>query len=657
MFKRLLVLLTGFVMILGISSSPKEDDLSTVSAVSAASVNGLLKVDPINPRYFTNASGKAIYLSGSHTWMNIQDRGETDPPPAFNYTAHLNWLTGLDHNFTRLWIWEQAYGLPRGQDWWFQPNFYKRTGPGNALDGKLKFDLNQFEQSTFDRLKARVTEAQNKGIYVSVMLFQGFSISKKGKVGNPWLGHPYNASNNINGINGDANGNGEGEEIHKKPTSTSIDQKQKAFINKVVDTLNDLDNVIWEISNEDVSSTANTNWQYDMINYIKSYEAGKPKQHLVGMTFQFPGGSNTALFNSPADWISPGGVAGEDYSGNPPAATGNKVILSDSDHFNPFGGAANDVWVWKSFTRGLQPILMDDPTGSLVPANSPHLVKARNAMGDTIGYANKVDLRSLKPLNSLSSTTYCLCKAGSEYIAFKPANDDSNFSVTPLATGTYTVEWFNVNTRATTAAANVTGTGANKSFNPPFSGPAVLYLKPVTTSLISNLVVNDTANAGDWSTQADLQVGDLQYGDRTYTLTSVPSSLAGEAWIRTANDSKTYTGATLATFKVTQAAAVYVGHYDAITPKPSWLSTWTDSGLNLVGTNAQPVQSLFKKTFAANATVTLGPNQGGPIGMYTVVVEEDAASLPAPFGYWKFDETSGTTAADSSGNGRNGTVA
>lgn len=42
--------------------------------VSAATVNGLLTVDPTNPRYFTDNSGKAIYLSGSHTWTNIQNR-------------------------------------------------------------------------------------------------------------------------------------------------------------------------------------------------------------------------------------------------------------------------------------------------------------------------------------------------------------------------------------------------------------------------------------------------------------------------------------------------------------------------------------------------------------------------------------------------------
>ena len=35
----------------------------------------------------------------------------------------------------------------------------------------------------------------------------------------------------------------------------------QAYVRKVVDTVNDLDNVLYEISNESTGSTANTNWQ------------------------------------------------------------------------------------------------------------------------------------------------------------------------------------------------------------------------------------------------------------------------------------------------------------------------------------------------------------------------------------------------------------
>jgi len=49
-------------------------------AVALAPAAGPLKVHPQNPRYFTDGSGKAVLLAGSHTWPTIVDMGETDPP-------------------------------------------------------------------------------------------------------------------------------------------------------------------------------------------------------------------------------------------------------------------------------------------------------------------------------------------------------------------------------------------------------------------------------------------------------------------------------------------------------------------------------------------------------------------------------------------------
>ena len=57
---------------------------------------------------------------------------------------------------------------------------FQRTGPELALDGKPKFDLTQFDQTFFDRLRTFVTAARDKGIYASVMLFQGFRFGAEG---------------------------------------------------------------------------------------------------------------------------------------------------------------------------------------------------------------------------------------------------------------------------------------------------------------------------------------------------------------------------------------------------------------------------------------------------------------------------------------------
>ena len=41
----------------------------------AAEAKGPLRVHPENPRYFTDGSGRAVYLTGSHVWNNWQDQG------------------------------------------------------------------------------------------------------------------------------------------------------------------------------------------------------------------------------------------------------------------------------------------------------------------------------------------------------------------------------------------------------------------------------------------------------------------------------------------------------------------------------------------------------------------------------------------------------
>lgn len=37
---------------------------------------------------------------------------------------------------------------------------------------------------------------------------------RQGQAGNPWQGHPFHRSNNVNGVDGDLNGDGQGPEIH-----------------------------------------------------------------------------------------------------------------------------------------------------------------------------------------------------------------------------------------------------------------------------------------------------------------------------------------------------------------------------------------------------------------------------------------------------------
>lgn len=445
--------------------------------------SGVLRVSPINSRYFTDGNGKAVYLTGSHTWTGLIDRGPTDPARPFDFARYLDLLQSANHNFMRLWSRHvtryQSYGIDVLHG---TPLPWARSGPGIALDGKPRFDLNRFDDRYFTRLRDRVMAARERGIYVAIMLFGGYvEVSE-------WAGNPFNAANNVNGIDGDLNGNGNGD-THRVPLPPDIDLIQKAYVRKVIDTVNDLDNVLFEISNEgELSSVA---WQFQLVNFIKDYEAGRidgvlRKQHPVGITALWTT-DNAALLQSAADWISPGAVtadsARESYIGDPPAADGRKVSILDSDHLffdliidNPTAARA---WVWKSFLRGHNPILMenifDDSTGKAVSVTThdPGFTAARKAMGHTLRYANTMNLIAMMPRGDLTSTCYALADPGSEYIVYQPRAEP--FTVDLIA-GSYSFEWFHPSIGSVYFTGSLVAEGA-RTFVPPFDGDAVLYLR------------------------------------------------------------------------------------------------------------------------------------------------------------------------------------
>jgi hypothetical protein len=56
-----------------------------------ATPRGPLRVHPANPRYFTDGSGRAVILTGSHTWGNFQDYtyATLPSPPAMDFDMYL----------------------------------------------------------------------------------------------------------------------------------------------------------------------------------------------------------------------------------------------------------------------------------------------------------------------------------------------------------------------------------------------------------------------------------------------------------------------------------------------------------------------------------------------------------------------------------------
>lgn len=414
---------------------------------------GPLDVHPDNPRYFRDAAGRAVYLTGSHHWDSLVDNAER---PRFDFGAYLDLLARHKHNFLRLWTQEA---------WHFDlaPLPFARTGPGLAADGGPRFDLTRFDPEYFSRLRQRVEAAGARGFYVSVMLFQGWSLHDNGE-GNPWPRHSWHRGNNVNGIDGDPRRTGDGTDLHtlRWPELTRL---QERYVERVADEVGDLPHVLYEISNESPGSSRE--WQEHMVRHLREHERGRGRRHPIGMTFAYPGGTNEDLFRGPADWISPGRRGG--YMKRPPPADGSKVILADTDHLWGIGGDRR--WVWRSFLAGLHPIYMDPLDAG------PERESARQAMGHTLALARRLDLAATLPAQHLASTGSCLADRipGRERLIVYLPRGRARLDLRELS-GDYAGKWLDPATGAALDAGRLAG-GRRLRLRAPVAGDAVLWLE------------------------------------------------------------------------------------------------------------------------------------------------------------------------------------
>jgi Chitobiase/beta-hexosaminidase C-terminal domain/Right handed beta helix region/Family of unknown function (DUF6298)/Putative collagen-binding domain of a collagenase len=422
---------------------------------SKAIAVGPLGISATNPRYFVDHNGTAVYLAGSYqNPYNLLTSGPT------NFTDYFDFLAQQNHNFTRLWAWEESpWSYAQNGQITFSVQPYERTGPGTAPDGGLKFDLSRFNQAYFDQLRARIIEAKQRGIYVSLILFEGFSTQRKVRQVNPWLGDPFQRDNNINGVDADANGNGTGEEFFSL-NSTSVITLQEAFVRKVVDTLNDLDNVLYELSGDTLATSLA--WQYHMINYVKAYEMTKPNQHPVGISQFYPGNVPDVL-NSTADWIVIQGT-----NANPPMAGGNKVLFLEGSP-TLFQSATSNQWIWKTFTRGYNPIYAEPQS----PVNGIN-AGVHAAIGQTKAYSEFVNMSLMSPSSTACSNSFCLVSPGADYLIYLPSARRVKVDLS-ASNQNLVAAWFDPITGQTTSGQIVSG-GQQVRFTSPVRGQSVLQL-------------------------------------------------------------------------------------------------------------------------------------------------------------------------------------
>ena len=520
-----------------------ENEANAAPAADAAAISGHLSgpaagplvVSEANPRYFTVASGdadnrRAVYLTGSHIWNNFHDGGPgsdcAETPEQLDYDAYLAFLKEHGHNFIRLWRWEQFKSQAAGGNFHLcmTPQPWPRTGPGTAKDGKPKFDLSAFDQAYFDRLRDRVIAAGNEGIYVAVMLFDGFGPSTSAR--RPTTSRAIRSTPPTTST-GSASPR---STITRCCRSTRASRPlQEAYIRKVVDTVHDLPNVLYEVANESSgggsvddrtsprrwgwptrpTGATPPQWQYWVIDLVKQLRAAdgvrqaprrdddavprRGSEQGQRPTVRQPRGLDLARLRrrdlrrrSAPDGTGQSARAG---STTRPPSDGTKVVITDTDHYAP-GQGRRAVGLEVVPARpppdpdGLRDHRRREPARPFVghrPVLRSRSSRLATRWATRFATREQMDLVAMEPRGDLSSTGYALANPGEEYLVLQPSETAEPFTVT-LEAGTYSVEWHSVTSRETKAAGKLTvESPGGTTFAAPFAeaGPAVLYLKAV----------------------------------------------------------------------------------------------------------------------------------------------------------------------------------
>lgn len=241
-----------------------------------------------NPHYVQYLGKPLILITSAEHYGALLNLG-------FNYITYFDALKKQGMNNTR--VFSGSYVERKNDIKWMQYNNtlapqpnkliapWKRSNVTGYINGGNKFNLDQWDNEYFVRLKDLVRQAGSRGIMIELTLF-----------GNQYNDSTYSysplyADNNIQGIGK----KGEKNFLQFQSLADSaLVARQEAMVVKILKEMNPFDNIYYEISNEPYNEVTDSSvvneWHKHFANIIKKTEENLPKKHLIA--------SNQAIVNN-----------------------------------------------------------------------------------------------------------------------------------------------------------------------------------------------------------------------------------------------------------------------------------------------------------------------------------------------------------------------
>jgi len=428
-----------------------------------------IKLHPENPHYLLFRGKPTVLItSGEHygAVLNLD----------FDYIQYLNELKSKGLNLTRTFsgFYHEVVGAFNIKNNTLAPVsadkyicLWNRTDSPGAEDGMNKFDLTDWNQQYFTRLKDFVSQASKRGIVVEFVLFCVFYDDSM------WNICPMKYTNNINNV----------EKIERKDFFSLKNKRLLRyidnFVRKVVTELNEFDNLYYEIINEPYTSERPTQeWQNHIISQIIKTESKLKYKHLIAQNIAnysariIKPNRNVSIFNF--HYARPPTVVGLNYHLN-------RVIAYDETGFDGYKDSVYRKQAWDfiiagggvfsnldySFTSDREngTAKVDAPGGG-----SPELRKQMKILKKFIHSFNFIKMKPDEPVINfylpLGTTARALVDEGKQYAVYING-ENVKYLLFVLPKGNYIAEWVNTKTGNIVRKEKFKHTGGEKKLELP----------------------------------------------------------------------------------------------------------------------------------------------------------------------------------------------
>ncbi|WP_020527697.1 hypothetical protein [Flexithrix dorotheae] len=260
-----------------------------------------VELNPENPHYLNYKNQPVILITSAEHYGAVLNLD-------FDYETYLKTLGDEGMNYTRIftgvYVEEPGAFNIKNNTLAPKPNRvitpWKRSGTPGYANGGNKFDLDQWDEQYFNRLKDFLKTAEANNVIVEITFFS--SIYRE----SGWEISPLHPENNVNGIN-----HKDYKTVHTPDNGKKADYQQK-MVSKIVKEVNEFDNIFFEIQNEpwsdqkatgyyinpfdkksdqdwkrrvDLASEASLEWQKNIAAVVKETESTLPKKHIIAQNF------------------------------------------------------------------------------------------------------------------------------------------------------------------------------------------------------------------------------------------------------------------------------------------------------------------------------------------------------------------------------------